>query len=184
MPASTPIVDLSTIDLTATVADREAIARLNAHRGQMIMVDRVIWTDEAVDHAVALKHVRPDEFWVDGHIPGNPIMPGVLMVEAGAQLASWMYYVRSKREWFAGFTRIDDTTFRGQVVPGDELYLVSKCLKYHVKRFVSLVQGFVDGGLVFESRITGMAFPNLPSPERAPLTEEERRRADREPVRG
>jgi 3-hydroxyacyl-[acyl-carrier-protein] dehydratase len=183
MPASTPILDLSTIDLSQTRADREAIARHNAHRGQMIMVDRVIWVDETLDHAVAVKHVRPDEFWVDGHIPGNPIMPGVLMVEAAAQLASWMYYRRSQRDWFAGFTRIDETTFRGQVVPGDDLYLVSRCLKYHVRRFVSEVQGFVDGAMVFESKISGMAFPNVPNPERAPLTEAERR-AGQEPVRG
>lgn len=155
------LFDISKIDLTSRMMDREEIGRYNPHRGVMALLDALIWIDEPIDHAIAVKHVRQDEFWVPGHIPGYPLMPGVLMVEAGAQLASLMYYKRSGMTWFAGFTRIEDTSFRGQVLPGDDLILLSKRHKYSIKRFVSDVQGLVNGQIVFEGRFTGMAFPNV-----------------------
>lgn len=155
------LLDLSAIDLDRILLDARGVARFNPHRGQAVQIDAVIWHDETEDIAVAYKDVRHDEFWVPGHIPGHPIMPGVLMVEAGAQLASYMYYKRSKSTWFAGFTRIDDTTFRANVCPGDRLYIISKALKYSFKRFVSRVQGVVDGRVVFESTVSGMAFPKM-----------------------
>lgn len=160
MPAE-PILDLSTIDLTRVIDDRAGIGRYNAHRGQMALLDAVIWHDETIDNAVGVWHVRSDEFWVPGHIPGNPLMPGVLMVEAGAQLASYMYYKRSKVDWFAGFARIEDCTFRDRVVPGDTLYLLSHCLKYGLKRFNSRVQGIVNAQVVFDAEVTGLAFPKM-----------------------
>lgn len=169
--AMMPLIDMHEIDLSSVVADRSTIAQVLPHRGDMLLLDRIVWHDAGFDHAVAVKEARSDEFWVPGHIPGFPLMPGVLMVETGAQLSSWMYYQRSGREWFAGFTRIEDTTFRGQVVPGDTLVLVSKCLRYQEKRFVSRVQGWVGDQAVFESKITGMAFPKISMGERRPLEE-------------
>ncbi len=164
---SEQLFDLSSIDLSARIADRAEIARTNPHRGMMALLDAIIWHDGPVyDHGVAIKHTRADEFWVPGHIPGNPLMPGVLMIEAAAQLASWMYYKRSGMTWFAGFTHIDDVTFRGRVVPGDDLILLMHTVRYSLKRFISDVQGLVDGQIVFSGRITGMAFPNMGEPLR------------------
>lgn len=159
--ASDLLIDISRIDLSSRMMDRAAIGALNPHRGTMALLDGVVWIDAPIDEGIAIKHVRDDEFWVPGHIPGHPIFPGVLMVEAGAQLASLMYYKRSQMTWFAGFTRIEDTTFRSLVVPGDDLYILCKCVKYSLKRFVSDVQGVVDGQIVFQGRITGMAFPKV-----------------------
>lgn len=172
MPAEC-VFDINDLDLSAVVADRESIASVIPHRGDMLQIDRVVWHDRTLDHGLAVKEVRSDEFWVPGHIPGNPLLPGVLMIEAAAQLASWMYHLRSERYWFAGFTRIEDTTFRGQVVPGDDLYLLCKCLKYHIKRFVCQCQGVVGGRVVFDTKVTGMAFPKMPTPVRAPYGESE-----------
>jgi len=160
MPAEL-LFDISSIDLSARQMSREDIGRLNPHRGVMALLDGVVWIDEPVDHGIAVKHVRDNEFWVPGHIPGYPLLPGVLMVEAAAQLSSLMYYRRSGMTWFAGFVRIEDTTFRGQVLPGNDLYILCKCVKYSLKRFISDVQGLVDGQIVFEGRLTGMAFPKV-----------------------
>jgi 3-hydroxyacyl-[acyl-carrier-protein] dehydratase len=148
----TPFLDLSTIDLL----DREGLGAFIPHRGHMMQLDAVVWWKPDYTLGVAVKHVRPDEFWCAGHIPGRPLLPGVLMVEAGAQLASYLYFVRMDHRRFAGFTRIEDTSFRGQVSPGDDLYLISREVKFHPKRFIADVQGMVKDRVVFESRVTGM----------------------------
>lgn len=160
MPAE-PIFDLSNIDLSARLLGREDIARYNPHRGLMALLDAIVWHDEGATRGVAVKNVGPDEFWCPGHIPGQPIMPGVLIIEAAAQLSSFLYYKRSGKTWFAGFTRIEDVAFRGQVVPGDSLILLSAEVKYSPKRFITQVQGLVRGQIIFEGLITGMAFPNM-----------------------
>jgi 3-hydroxyacyl-[acyl-carrier-protein] dehydratase len=152
------LIDLSSIDMTKTALDRAALERWNPHRGPIVQLDRVIWTDAAFSQAVGVKHVRDDEFWVGGHFPGRPMMPGVLMIEAGAQLSSYMFYARRGEPCLAGFTRIDNVAFRGQVVPGDDLILLSRELKFKPRRFVSAIQGVVREKLVFEAEITGMTF--------------------------
>ena len=96
-------------------------------------------------------------------------MPGVLLVEAGAQLAAWLYYQVTPRRWFAGFTRIEDTSFHIQVVPGDTLILLCECRKRSEKRFICDIQGLVDGQVAFKSLITGMAFPKVGEVPRVPL---------------
>ena len=140
---------------------RAEIERYNPHRGAMALLDAIVWHDAELTRAVAIKQVRDDEFWVSGHIPGRPLMPGVLMVEAGAQLASFLYYKRSGLDTFAGFTRIEDTAFRGQVFPGDTLYILCREVRYSPKRFITDIQGVVADQIMFEGRITGMSFPNL-----------------------
>ena len=150
------IVDLEGIDLGGKVLSRTDLERWNPHRGPFVQLDGVVWTLPDFSQGVGVKHVRDDEFWVAGHFPGRPMMPGVLMVEAGAQLASYLYYSRIGAPCIAGFTRIENTVFRGKVVPGDDLYLLCREVKYRPRLFISDVQGIVEGRLVFESRITGM----------------------------
>ena len=78
----------------------------------------VIWSKPEDGLIIGYKDVRPDEFWVSGHIPGRPLLPGVLMIEAGAQLAS--FYTRTYVGWkgFIGFGGVDEVKFRMQVPPG------------------------------------------------------------------
>ncbi|XOV75755.1 MAG: 3-hydroxyacyl-ACP dehydratase FabZ family protein [Phycisphaerales bacterium] len=133
------------------------------------MLDRLIWMDDECDNAVGIHNVPQEAWWHDGHIPGMPLMPGVLMVEAGAQLASLMYYKRSAQTCFAGFTRIEDVRFRGQVTPGDDLLLLCQGIKYNPKRFITKIQGVVNGEIVFDGNITGMVFPKMGEVQRTPL---------------
>lgn len=162
-----PFLDLSGIDPSMPpVADREGIARYNPHRFQMALLDSVLWHSDDLLKGVGLWRVKKDEFWVSGHIPGDPLMPGVLMVEAGAQLASYMYYKKAQVDWFAGFARIEECSFRGRVVPGDDFLLLCDVTKFGLKRFNANLQGVVRGEVAFDAAIVGLAFPKMGTVER------------------
>lgn len=150
------LFDVSEIDISERCRSRKELEQWNPHRGVMALLDSLIW--ETPDHAqgLAVKHVREDEFWVSGHFPGKPMMPGVLQLEAGAQLACYMYIVRKEDPALAAFLRIENAAFRTMVKPGDDLYLLGKEVKSGSRKFVSDIQGLVNGQIAFDARITGM----------------------------
>jgi 3-hydroxyacyl-[acyl-carrier-protein] dehydratase len=150
------IFDIAGIDLAAIRVTREQLKSWNPHRGTMAMLDGVVWHSDNFRLGIGVRHVLHDEFWVEGHFPERPLMPGVLMIEAGAQLGSFLFYSRLGKPCIAGFTRIEETVFRTPVVPGDTLYLLSNALKYSPRRFVTRIQGIVEGRICFESLIHGM----------------------------
>lgn len=150
------LFDLAGIDLTGVIADATEIERVNPHKGDMRQLDRVVWWNGERTMAIGNKFVRDDEFWVPGHIPGRPLYPGVLQIEAAAQLCCFVHGSRFPDAPFLGFTRVKHFTFRGQVIPGDTLLLLSKEVKGNSRRFVSDLQGYVGQKLVFEGSITGM----------------------------
>ena len=149
------LFDISGIDTGQLVYDVSAIEKINPHRGAMRMIDGIVYATDDLVHTLAYRDVRDDEFWVAGHIPGRPIFPGVLMVEAGAQLASFVCLSQLETK-FMGFTGLDSVRFRGQVVPGDRLYILCEQTELRPRRSTSLVQGIVNGSLVFEAKIIGM----------------------------
>ena len=125
------------------------------HRYPMLLVDRVetLVPDQSI---VAIKAVTINEGFFDGHFPGRPIMPGVIMVEAAAQLSS--FYVKKivGVEGFFGFAGIEEAKFRQTVAPGQRLLLLGKLLKYNPRRFSFGVQGMVNDTMVFEVVVSGM----------------------------
>lgn len=163
-PARSPyLFDLAEIDLSARVTDRRGIERFNAHRGQMAMLDAIIWQDEGPARAVALKRVEHDEFWVEGHFPGKPMFPGVLMVEAGAQLACYMHMQRTPPPKIAAFLRIESASFRSMVQPGSDLILLGQAVKFGRRQFTADIQGVVGDRIAFDARVSGMAMDPPPS---------------------
>ncbi|MGB2937767.1 MAG: beta-hydroxyacyl-ACP dehydratase, partial [Phycisphaerae bacterium] len=92
MPPSL-VVDLDSIDLEHILMGPEEIRKYNPHRYEMEQLSGVLHLDRDAGRIVAFKEVRDDEFWVRGHIPGRPLLPGVLMVEAAAQMCSLYYKV-------------------------------------------------------------------------------------------
>lgn len=154
--ARKPLVDLNAIDLDRIEDGPEGIRRYNPQRYEFEQLDGIIHCDPDAGVIVGFKEVKPDEFWVRGHIPGRPLFPGALMCEAAAQLCSY-YYVRfSATDRFVGFGGLDRVKFRGQVVPGDRLILVARVTKMGRRRAIFDCQGLVDGKLVFEATVTGM----------------------------
>lgn len=104
--------------------DRAAIESILPHREPFLLLDEVT-TLEPGARVVARKRVREEEWYLAGHFPGNPIMPGVLMVEAMAQCGAVAVLSREEnRGRLALFAGIDDVRFKRLVRPGDELELV------------------------------------------------------------
>src|SRR3989339_1433939 len=102
------LADISTIDANTIILDKEKIRSLIPHRYEMEQIDAVLKFDKDNRLIVGIKNVRSDEFWVRGHIPGRPLLPGVLMIESSAQLASILSRLMgiSPGDKFIGFSGI------------------------------------------------------------------------------
>ncbi|MFN4243643.1 MAG: 3-hydroxyacyl-ACP dehydratase FabZ family protein [Tepidisphaerales bacterium] len=150
------LFDLSGIDLNRVLYDREAIRQVNLQRYEFEMLDGICWVDEPAGRIVGFKDVRADEFWVRGHIPGRPLFPGALQIEAAAQISSFFTTKVMGWQGFLGFGGVDEVRFRGQVVPGQRLYLLAERQWARHRRVQCKTQGLVDGQLVFEGLITGV----------------------------
>lgn len=150
------LFDLSGIDLAKTAFDRTAIAEVNPQSHEMAQLDSIIWYDKPELLILGYKDVTENEFWVRGHVPGRPIMPAVIMVEAAAQISSFFMKRIYGLEGFIGFSGIERAKFRETVVPGDRLYLLGHISKVRSRQFSSDVQGVVNGKMVFDTTVTGM----------------------------
>lgn len=155
------LIPIQGLDLTHRLLTREQLERLIPHRGAMMLLDGIVWRSPSGDAAVAIKHIRDDEFWVPGHFPGKPMFPGVLMVETGAQLAAYIWNALQPEPQLAAFLRIEHAVFRRSVAPGDDLIVLCREIKRGRRRFESDVQGVVRAAstdeVAFEARVIGMA---------------------------
>ena len=152
-----PIVDLSRIDIDKIAYPIEQVRKYNPQRYEMEQLTYIAATDVEEGYTVAVRKLGDDEWWARGHIPGRPIFPGVLQVEAAAQVCSFHYHKAAPEDTrFFGFGGIDAVKFRGEVAPGDTFVIVVKALEIRSRRAVFDAQGFVADKMVFEGRITGM----------------------------
>lgn len=149
------LFDLSGIDLNKVLFDQEFIRQCNPQRGDMEHLNGIVYVDASAGRIIGFKDVTDKEFWVPGHIPGRPLLPGVIMIEAAAQLCS--FYTRKVLNWegFIGFGGVEDCKFRMQVTPGCRMYLVSQLEWERHRRICSRVQGMVNGQLAFECSVVG-----------------------------
>jgi len=150
------LFDISNIDLNNIIFDRKAILEVNPQNYEMQQLDGIVWYSTDPCRIIGFKDVTEKEFWVRGHIPGRPLMPGVIMVEAAAQLSSFYVKKIKQADGFIGFAGIESAKFRQTVVPGQRLYLLGDMVKYTPRRFSCAVQGLVDDQMVFEVVVSGM----------------------------
>ncbi len=156
MPPET-IFDISQLDFNRVVADLEQIRRINPQRYEMEQLTAIVHIDPSQHLLVGYKDVRSDEFWVRGHMPDYPLMPGVIICEAAAQVCS--FYIRTQKilqSDFVGFAGLENVRFRGPVKPGDRLVLVAKALRLNRRAVVCTCQGFVGSTMVFHGDIHGV----------------------------
>ncbi len=145
------------IDLSQVVTSREQLREYNPQRYDMEQLDAIVLVDREQHLVIGYKDVRPDEFWVRGHMPGWPLLPGVLMCEAAAQMVG--YYVTLiglKMKDYVAFGGMEKVRFRGVVRPGDRLVLVGKGARVDRRQTIFNVQGFVGQTMVFQGDIIGI----------------------------
>jgi 3-hydroxyacyl-[acyl-carrier-protein] dehydratase len=155
------LFDLSQIDLKAKpLFDKEAIGKVNPQRFEMQQLDGILWYDKEKFLILGYKDVAENEFWVRGHIPGRPLMPAVVMIEAAAQMSSFFIKQIYEKQGFIGFAGIDSAKFRSTIEPGQRLYLLGHITKYKHLKGMSIVQtkvqGVTDGTMVFEAVVSGI----------------------------
>ena len=152
-----PIVDPATIDFSHIAYDIEAIRKINKQRFEMEQLTAIVSMDIPKQIVIAYKDVTENEFWVRGHIPGRPLMPGVVMCEAAAQTASFfLHFVTDEPPEFIGFGGLEDVRFRGTVVPGDRFVVVGHIISLKRRLFTFDAQAFVGAKMVFEGKILGV----------------------------
>ena len=130
--------------------------RINPHRHEFALLHGIVHVDMETCTFAGFHDVTEDEYWVRGHIPGRPLFPGVLMIETGAQLASYLTHKVQPGGGFVGFAGVDNVKFRGTVTPPCRFVVIGRGVQVKSRRTVCEVQGFVDDTMVFEAKITGM----------------------------
>ena len=142
----------------ATVADIKRIVRLIPHRYPMLLVDKVI-DMHADERAIGIKNVTINEPFFQGHFPAEPVMPGVLIVEAMAQTAAVLVmssFGTEAENKLVFFMSIDGVRFRRPVVPGDRLELHVEKLQSRANVWKFSGKGIVDGKVAAEATFAAM----------------------------
>lgn len=133
------------------------------HRYPFLMIDRVLDYDE--NTLTAMKNFTANEPYVQGHFPGNHIMPGVMMIEAMAQASTLLAfkYLQNNdllQDFYTGnilFTAADQVRFKKVVVPGDQLIIHTKLIRHARKIFEFDAAALVDNITVSHGRLKAVA---------------------------
>ncbi len=151
------LVDPATIDTSKVLYDLEVIRGFNPQRHEMEQLTAIVHLDTESRLIVGYKDISSEEFWVRGHMPDYPLMPGVLICESAAQLCSfYCKHIGLVRGNFLGFGGMEAVRFRGQVRPGDRLIMAGKATRLNRRQTIFETQGFVGGLMVFQGHIIGV----------------------------
>jgi 3-hydroxyacyl-[acyl-carrier-protein] dehydratase len=150
-------VDPTTLDWTQRIADIDGIRKVNPHRFELELLTAITHLDPARKFIAGFKDATYQDFWVRGHMPGFPLLPGVLMCEAAAQLCA--YYVVSQgvvKDTLMGLGGIESAKFKRMVRPGDRLLLIGHGLKVDRRLTRFHVKGYVGVDMAFETIVVGV----------------------------
>ncbi len=135
--------------------DIQGILEMLAHRYPFLLIDRVLDVVPG-DTITALKNVTINEPFFQGHFPGRPVMPGVLIIEAMAQAGGILAYLTGsveQRKRLIYFMGMDKVRFRKPVVPGDQIIFKAKILKFRTRASKMIGTATVDNQLVAEAEL-------------------------------
>lgn len=153
-----PLVDLQSLDLSAAVVPDAELRAVLPHRHEFAMLDGICHFDPEQKLAVGWKDWPADAWWARGHIPGKPLMPGVLMIEGAAQVASFL--IKRTSQWdidrFVGLAGLNDVRFRGTVVPPARVHYVAGNIQVSGRRLARMnAQVFCNGQMTMEMELLG-----------------------------
>jgi UDP-3-O-[3-hydroxymyristoyl] N-acetylglucosamine deacetylase/3-hydroxyacyl-[acyl-carrier-protein] dehydratase len=155
------------------VFDIQRIKKILPHRPPFLLVDKIIHLDE--DSVVGIKNVTMNEGFFVGHFPTEPVMPGVLQIEAMAQVGGMLVLNTVSDPWNYStyFLKVDKVKFKGKVVPGDTLIFKLE-LSEPIRRGIVQMFGqiFVGSKLVMEGELTAQMVKdkNYESPDDVPAS--------------
>jgi 3-hydroxyacyl-[acyl-carrier-protein] dehydratase len=155
MPPSL-LFDPNEYDLTKLILNREQIYEQLPHRYEFMLLDGIIMLDPEAERMIAFADVRRDAWWARGHIPGRPILPGVLMIEMAAHAAAYYTLVALGYQGFLVFTAVDECRFRGLVEPPCRLYFIGIGIDLRPRRAICAFQALLNGRIVLEAKLTGI----------------------------
>ena len=154
--------------MSKSILSAEEIQKILPHRYPFQLLDRVIERSVGPNppsreggHAVAIKNVTINEQFFQGHFPGRPIMPGVLIVEAMAQASALSCYRDGEKAMSVMIASIEKVKFRRPVVPGDQLRLVAKVKRDRGKMILFGCEAFVDDQLAAQADILAHVVTNM-----------------------
>lgn len=153
-----PLADPSAFQDAPVLYDQAKIHELIPQRHEMALLQGILHHDADEVMAVGYHDPSPTDFWVRGHIPGRPLMPGIVMVEAAAQLCAFLagYDQPIADGHMFGFGGLDEARFRGQVKPEQRLLIMAKQVKRRRSFAYFQSQAWVEGNLVYEGVILGV----------------------------
>ncbi|HDD35462.1 MAG TPA: 3-hydroxyacyl-ACP dehydratase FabZ [Candidatus Desulfofervidus auxilii] len=140
------------------ILDVKEIQRYLPHRYPFLLVDRILEIEPG-KRIVGLKNVTFNEHFFQGHFPQSPVMPGVLVIEAMAQVGGVLAYYSAKEEArgkLIYFAALDKVKFRRPVIPGDQLILELEMLRYGSRACKMRGKALVDGEVVAEGELTAV----------------------------
>jgi 3-hydroxyacyl-[acyl-carrier-protein] dehydratase len=147
--------------------DIQKIMSFLPHRYPFLLVDRILEIDEK--HAVGIKNVTINEPFFQGHFPGEPVMPGVLVLEAMGQVAAMMMSAKPGSENLITFlTGVEKAKFRKPVKPGDQLVTTAEMVRLRGKMGKVRTIGRIDGAVAAEAEFSFVAAETLRAPEEGP----------------
>jgi len=153
-----PLYDPDKFDFDHPLFDLDDIRCVNPQRHAMEQLTGIVYIDRENHGIVGYKEITENEFWMTGHIPGFPLVPGVILCECAAQLAG--FYARKYDLIggdFLGFGGMNDVRFRHPVFPGCRLVLMAQVTRIRPNRRAEfLFQGFVDDRIVFSGEMIGV----------------------------
>lgn len=161
MVAKDFIIDPDTLDFTKVLADINEIRKYNPQRFEMEQLTAIVYEDPEKYICVGYKDITEDEFWVRGHMPGMPLMPGVVMLEAVAQVCCYCSHkYKLLDDAMVGFGGLEEVRFRDPVLPGSRLIVMCELLKLRKPRLiVCRFQGVVGRSIVVEGNLKGIPIP-------------------------